>query len=54
MGTNLADIGNFTGYIKLIWNQTKPLLKPPHVQMMMLLCTVTGALFFVAHGALMW
>lgn len=53
-GTNLSEIKGVKDALSLIWKQTVPLFKPPHLLNMVLLCASTFALFFVCHGAHMW
>lgn len=54
IGSNLADARGLGGMVKMIWNQTWPLFKPPYLGNIMLLCYLTFVSFFVAHGVYMW
>lgn len=53
-GQNLSEVTGLKGVLNLIWNQTKPLFYPPHLNNMLMTCGTSYAFFLVAHGQEMW
>lgn len=53
-GTNLSEVNGFKGVLRLIWNQTKPLFCPPHLNNMLLICFSSYVFYMVIHGQEMW
>lgn len=53
-GTALSDVSGCFGILKLVWNQTWPLFKAPHVGNTLKLCYLMAVLFSVGHGTFMW
>lgn len=53
-GTNLSEVAGVKGIMLLAWNQTIPLLKPPYLINMLIMCGSIFTLFFVVHGQQFW
>lgn len=53
-GTSLSEVVGFKGTMRLVWNQTMPLFKPPYLINMLVMCASTFTLFFVVHGHQFW
>lgn len=49
-GNNLAATKGFVNFIKLVWNQTKPIFVPPHLDSTVKLCFMVFTLFAIGHG----
>ncbi|XP_037050123.1 synaptic vesicle glycoprotein 2B-like [Bradysia coprophila] len=54
IGSNLADTRKLGATVKMMWDQTWPLFKPPYFTNIILLCYLAFVSFFVGHGLYMW
>lgn len=53
-GSNLRDARTPMAMVRLMWAQTWPLFRPPHVARLLMLFYVVFAMFLVAHGVYLW
>lgn len=54
LGTRLGDAKGMSGTLKLLWNQTYPIFRPPYIGNVILLFYVSIASYVAAHGFYMW
>ncbi|KAJ6637859.1 Synaptic vesicle glycoprotein 2B, partial [Pseudolycoriella hygida] len=49
-----ANVTSFRNVANLMWNQTWPLFRPPHLKNMLLISYLSSVLYGIAHGMNMW
>lgn len=54
IGSNLANAVGFSGVLRMIWSQTKPIFQPPHLTNIIMLSYLMIALYGVSHGFGLW
>ena len=53
-GNNLMATKGFLNILKLVWDQTKPIFIPPHLDSTVKLCFLVFVIFAIGHGILLW
>lgn len=53
-GTNLSDVAGIKDALYLVWNQTIPLFRSPHLINLLMICISAFAINFVIHGQELW
>lgn len=53
-GTSFSEVTGVKETMRLVWNQTMPLFKPPYVINLLVMCGSMFTLFAVVHGQQFW
>lgn len=52
--SNIADVKSVGDAVRLVWNQTWPIFKPPYLSSTILLCVVAFSMFAVGQAFEVW
>lgn len=54
LGSSISGSKNITEFLRLLWNQTHPVFRPPYVLDLLMLFFISISCYVASHGFFMW